>query len=78
MALSACEKYLKKKSSKLLLCLKAMILAQLGRDQQAHELASSLVKADVVDMEEVALLSRTFVLLNDCTLNSILSFFLSI
>lgn len=67
MALSACEKYLKRHpQSPLLQAFKANLLVQLGKDDVGIALAKALCATGPCDLDVLLQLEKVFILANDC------------
>jgi len=68
MALSSCDKYLKKLAghSNLLSAQKAFILVQLGKDQAGIDIANDICKRGPTETETLIQLEKVFIALNDC------------
>lgn len=66
-AISQCEKSIKKFPTALVLSsLKAFLLIQIGRDQDAIALAKEIAKKQPVDRISLEYLEKVFVSINDC------------
>lgn len=67
MALSACDKFLKKVPARgPLLALKAYAMVHLGKEQAGLEIAADVCKGTPTDLETLLQLEKVFILVSDC------------